>query len=236
MHHGGNLTITPPAFHDILVKPCGMLFDNMTDKKETLTERIRALGDENDYHGQAELFVIKTATTINIVEAVPQKAPLWAKESEKHGIHYSITLKNKNGAYTFDYWGSIADREKVDLAHRAQKDGVNSPTYFAFMDWAKKTASPTVPNMLTASRGPLAYTWLKNAVDTAKCIVMPKWYDVLTCLHPMGEDNFTDWCSSYGYDTDSITAEKTYLACVDQDNHMRRLFTHEEIEALAEIV
>ncbi len=47
--------------------------------------------------------------------------------------------------------------------------------------------------------------------------VDPTAADVLDCLASDAsgaEQSFEDWCSDYGYDTDSRKAEKTYKACV----------------------
>lgn len=131
-----------------------------------------------NYNKQADQFLADTGTTLTIIEAVPQKTPLWAKKGEKHGTHYSVTLENKNHRYTFDFWDSIANKEKN---------------------------------------------------------IKPEAYEILACLSPLYEDSFEEFCDSFGYDIDSITAEKTYKACVDQDRNLRKLFTHAEIEKLTEI-
>lgn len=68
---------------------------------------------KTDYQKQAEQFLADTKTELEILKAIPQKKPLWHKEGEKHGINYSITLKNNKHSYTFDFWGSIADAEKI---------------------------------------------------------------------------------------------------------------------------
>lgn len=67
----------------------------------------------NKYEEQAKKFLADTGTTIEIVKAVPQKPPLWVKKDEEHGINYYVALKNKKGTYGFDFWGSIADAEKI---------------------------------------------------------------------------------------------------------------------------
>lgn len=155
-------------------------------------EKIEELGNAGKYQEQGELFLTATETTLEIVEAVPQKTPIWAKDG-KHGINYSVTLKNQHGQYTFDFWGSIADREKV------------------------------------------ANAYARGARNRVKEMVKPNAYNILTALHTMSEDNFEDFCSAFGYDTDSRLAEKTYNACMEQDNHMRRLFDRGELEALNSI-
>jgi hypothetical protein len=205
-----------------------------------LSEAIQKLGAERKYHEQGALFMEETGTQWEVVEAVPQTAPTWATDN-KHGIKYSITLKRKGQQYTFDFWGSIADREKIDMAKKAQEGGIYSPAYFAFMDWCKNEASPTVPNSIRSknARGiptdSMGRVWLNNAVDTVKAIIQPKPYYILTCLHPMSADTFEEFCAEFGYDEDSRTAEQTYNACITQDRAMRKMYSSEELEALNEI-
>ena len=131
-----------------------------------------------DYKKQGEDFLAETGTTMEVVEAVPQKRPLWCKEGEKHGIQYAVTIKNERYSYTFDYWGSISDAEYAEN---------------------------------------------------------PNAYDVLSCLDVLYSDTFEDFCADFGYDVDSIKAEKTYRAMQEQDRALRRLFTTEHLEKLQEI-
>ena len=63
----------------------------------------------------------------------------------------------------------------------------------------------------------------------------PNSYDVLACLTKYDPGNFENFCSDFGYDTDSKKAEKTYLAVKDEYLNVTRLFTDSEIEILNEI-
>lgn len=138
----------------------------------------------NEYKAQAEKFLADTGTTLEIVKAIPQKRPLWSKD-DKHGINYYVTLKNNKGVYSFDFWGSVADAEKI-------KHGEGHGT-------------------------------------------KPQAYDILACLSPLYEDNFSDFCSAFGYAEDSITALKTFEALKEQDRNIRKLWDRSEIEKLNEI-
>ena len=71
---------------------------------------------KNEYTKQADNFLTKYGLTLYVREAIPQKIPLWGKEGEKQGINYYCSLVNKEGKhYSFDFWGSIAEAEKIRL-------------------------------------------------------------------------------------------------------------------------
>lgn len=76
------------------------------DARELL--RVHSL---SDYEVQGELFLVRAGASITIEKAVPQRSPRWATDG-KHGTHYAVTITTTRGTYTFDYWGSIADKEK----------------------------------------------------------------------------------------------------------------------------
>ena len=68
----------------------------------------------DEYTQQAEDFLTKTETRIRIDKVSPQwEKPIWAKNGGDYGLHYRVTLENIKGkVYSFDYWGSIADKKK----------------------------------------------------------------------------------------------------------------------------
>jgi len=68
---------------------------------------LQRLESLSEYYVHALQFLRDTKTVLTIDKAIPQRKPLWAKDTP-HGIHYSVTLENKRGAYTFDFWDSIA--------------------------------------------------------------------------------------------------------------------------------
>lgn len=52
----------------------------------------------------------------------------------------------------------------------------------------------------------------------------PTMYDVLTCLTKYDVGTFENFCSEFGYDTDSRTAERTYKAVCKEYAAVERLF------------
>jgi hypothetical protein len=69
--------------------------------------------------------------------------------------------------------------------------------------------------------------------------VTPKLDDVLYSLLSDGSayfdaQTFEDWCSDYGYDTDSRKAETIWKACDEIGRNLARAFTAQELEELRE--
>jgi hypothetical protein len=71
--------------------------------------------------------------------------------------------------------------------------------------------------------------------DQADEIVHPSAYDVLTCLTKYDPGTFENFCSEFGYDTDSRSAVRTYKSVRKEWNAVSKLFTETEIEQLQEI-
>lgn len=63
----------------------------------------------------------------------------------------------------------------------------------------------------------------------------PTAYDVLSCLDGSDAGSLEDFCANYGYDTDSREVFQIYKAVKRQAEGMRRLFSADHLEALAEI-
>lgn len=84
---------------------------------------------------------------------------------------------------------------------------------------------------LQLMRGKRSYTF-EFGQSIAKANEEPNLYDVLTCLQKYEVGTFEDFCSEFGYDEDSRTAEKTYKAVVKEFEAMERLFNSEELEVL----
>ena len=63
----------------------------------------------------------------------------------------------------------------------------------------------------------------------------PSLYSVLACLTKYDPGTFEDFCSEYGYDTDSRKAEKIYKAVKEEWLNVQALFNDDELEILQEI-
>lgn len=63
----------------------------------------------------------------------------------------------------------------------------------------------------------------------------PTAYDVLACLTKYDVGSLEDFCSEFGYDTDSIKANETYKAVKDEYSGVCSIFNVDEMEQLREI-
>ena len=67
----------------------------------------------------------------------------------------------------------------------------------------------------------------------------PKVADVLYSLlsdASAEQRNFHEWCSDYGYSTDSISALNTYRACLDTAAALRKCFSYELLAELRDLL
>lgn len=66
----------------------------------------------SQYGQQAADFLTRYAVAVDIKPA-KDKAPAWVGQGDKHGHRYRVTLRhNDRPSVSFDFWGSINDREK----------------------------------------------------------------------------------------------------------------------------
>lgn len=74
-----------------------------------------------------------------------------------------------------------------------------------------------------------------NSMIDAENGKTPTAYDVFSAITKNDPGRYEDFCSEYGLDTDSRTAEKTYKAVAKEWKKVQAFFTEEEIEQLQEI-
>lgn len=63
----------------------------------------------------------------------------------------------------------------------------------------------------------------------------PTAYDVLACITKYDPIDFENFCSEYGYDTDSVSAKRTFEAVDKEYVQVVKFFSESEIEELQEI-
>lgn len=122
-------------------------------------------------------------------------------------------------------------------------------------EWKEKEKRCLYEITLTSSRGSMIFDFWDSIQNTKirtmpfdvynvrankelaakKKAAVPSVYDVLACLTKYDPGTFEDFCSNYGYDEDSRTAERVYFAVQKEYAQLARLFTPEQMEELAEI-
>ena len=78
----------------------------------------------------------------------------------------------------------------------------------------------------------LGYPVSAKEVELSK---MPNAYNILSCLTKYDIGSFEDFCSEFGYDVDSRSAEKIYKAVVKEYEGLSMLYSDEELEEMSEI-
>lgn len=75
-----------------------------------------------------------------------------------------------------------------------------------------------------------------NSIDAKEHNRRPNAYDFLACLDTYSDgDTFEDFCSTYGYETDSRKALKTYNTVMKQNEGLKNVFNEEQLNQLNEI-
>lgn len=62
--------------------------------------------------------------------------------------------------------------------------------------------------------------------------IKPSHYDILSCVQKYDVGTFEDFCSDFGYDTDSISGKETYEAVRNEYLNMAKLFNNDELELM----
>ena len=63
----------------------------------------------------------------------------------------------------------------------------------------------------------------------------PRPYDIFASVTKYDCGTFENFCSEFGYDTDSRTAERTYKAVCKEFKNIARIYTPEQLELMQEI-
>jgi hypothetical protein len=192
---------------------------------------------ESEYTKQAANLLAKYHIQFQ-TELIGSDCPMFCQDAEKHvdmdkintfprrthihGKHYRCFFTRQDGDYkaaktksaSFDFWNSYHDEEFNWLLKNA---GFDSSIPFSLLrQHGFKEGSVTFFAKNNKRRTPTAY-------------------DLLTCIQKSDPGTFDEFCSEFGYDTDSRKAEQIHAAVVLEWHKVRDFFTPEEIEALQEV-
>lgn len=100
--------------------------------------------------------------------------------------------------------------------------------------WKEKETRPLYNVTITTPRGFYSFDFW-DSIYNKEHKKQPNTYDVLACLTKYNPGTFSNFCSDFGYDEDSRTAERIYFAVQEEYNNLCRIFTAEQMEALTDI-
>lgn len=101
-------------------------------------------------------------------------------------------------------------------------------------DWNESTPRNSYYVTISTPKGSMGVTFWDSVYNTNNN-ELPTVYDILSCLTKYDCGTFSCFCNQFGYNNDSTSALKTYLACVKEYHDIRRIFTDEQLEALRNI-
>lgn len=167
----------------------------------------------NKYTKQATEFLKKANATIKI-EFIGLAINREWKENTPRNL-YNITLSSPAGAMTFDFWDSIYNTEirQMNLEAYAEK---RYNCRFDFLNYSDKVKA-------------------QKELKEKKAAAQPTAYDVLACMTKYDPGTFENFCSDFGYDEDSRTAEKIYFAVQKEYSQLTKIFTPEQLKEMQEI-
>lgn len=167
----------------------------------------------NEYTKQATAFLKKANATIKI-DFIGLAANKDWKEREKRNL-YEITLSTPGGSMVFDFWDSIHNTEIKQMSLEAYTE----KHYKCRLD------------SLSYSEKVKAQKELKEK----KAAAIPTAYDILAGMTKYDPGTFENFCSDFGYDEDSRTAERIYFATQKEYAQLAKIFTSEQLEEMQEI-
>ena len=164
-----------------------------------------------EYEAQAKQFLEDCNATMEIKFIGKEVPHYWLGETKPHN-KYQFTIKTPKGKYTSYFWDSLRNTEVSEMT----ADSLARKKYKAHYDVLRSHERTNVLRELRSIKA--------NAIPTE--------YDILACVEKYGYDSFSDFCSEFGYSTDSISARETFLACGEEYAGLRRIFTEEQMEML----
>lgn len=131
-------------------------------------------------------------------------------DKEKRDI-YNVILRRNNREFKFKFGNSIINSGRFK---------VFSPNGFILCNTIEEK------NKLKAK--------YKLGFKENKEFKIPTPYDVLACLQKYDIGSFKDFCDEFGYNIDSIKAQKIYEAVKNEYENLERLYNEDELNKLRE--
>lgn len=152
------------------------------------------------------MFEVKSTDTIETLNSLPFDK-IYIGQTKRNDWECDQWVI-KIAGQTFDYFTGLGHRKLKKNAFPEPKCSKRS-IYYA--EWAKVNIVPVPPDNAGILYG--------LALDSSAL-----------------EYSFEDWCSEYGYDSDSRKAHATYEACIDNARKMLKCFSKQSIQNIQEIL
>ena len=171
----------------------------------------------SEYDTAAANFIASTGLTIR--KTYLGHRPYFSGDTEQRAVWEIMLERANHRPYTFTFGNSLQDsylvrdrdswHRKVDLSRVMSLKGYKEAVAHGGGDIQGYQLVPTKTE--------------------------PSNYSLLAAIEKDAPSSFEEFCSDYGYDTDSRKALDTYLAVQAQAQAVARLFTADELDALREI-
>lgn len=173
---------------------------------------------KSEYDIQAEDFLNKTQTFFSV--KFLENGKYFPDDKEARDI-YEITLLKKGREYKFRFGQSINCSAKFRYY-----DKYKTMTWINFNNLLDMRKYHSKNERMMLNKG----DYIEN-----KGFKESRPYDVLASLTKFEVGTFENFCSEFGYNSDSKHAEKIYNAVVDEYLNIQRLFNDDEIALMREI-
>lgn len=173
---------------------------------------------KSEYEIQAETFLTETNTRMKITFV--RNDFCFDDDKEKRDI-YKVTLSRGSRSYSFEFGMSFI-RSGFYYTKGVQKIQIDR----------KYLANENLSTIIRFKMRDMSFNPICDKIHKP---IAPTPYDILAGLTKYNPGTFENFCSEFGYDTDSKTAEKTYNAVVNEYTNLCTLFSDAEMEKMEEI-
>ena len=175
---------------------------------------------ETNYEKQATDFLEKTGCKMTITYKENRK--YFPEDKETRDV-YDVKIERGSRVWKFEFGNSIKNSEFVAVYGKTKY-----PIPASFREKSNSEIALYVKWNLQSDFGTVK-------ADRIIRPVPPSEYSVLACLTKYDPESFEDFCSEFGYDTDSKKADKVYSGVKEEWLNVCRMWSDSEIEELREI-
>lgn len=191
-----------------------------------------------DFDKHTSEFLASTNTSISLT--LKHIGKHW--DDEKHQIIpgvsrsvWSVTISRGDLKYTFDFGDSVKqlrdDIEKTIKLFDIHSFGMSIAKPIRYVNLKDGSAQA-----FSLEDESIVVKCLDAMHSNPSLVTKPSAYNILCCLTTDNPGTFEDFCSDYGYDTDSRKAELSYKAVVKEWLNISRIFNESELHTIKELV